>query len=192
MMSLSVFDGPRDRGLLDRLELRVALVGHVGGLHQLLVDTRGLWNLRQQHRFGGLIGARHGREHARPLVRQRDLLEVVGQVRRCERPRPVEIGCAEPAAGNQVVHRTLRAAQPEDVALGVADPDQPGAGHRQVIRRPLEQNQFRRRRADEHLRRLGGRQRPAGQRCLDVLPVLVGRQLCKAQSAACLQASRVP
>ena len=47
----------------------------------------------------------------------------------------------------------------------------------QIVRRAAQQNQLRRRRADEHLRHRCRRQRAAGQRRLHVLPVVVGRQL---------------
>ena len=56
MMSLSVLVARATVGLLDRLKLRIALVLHLGRLHQLLVDARRLRDLRQQHRLGGLIG----------------------------------------------------------------------------------------------------------------------------------------
>ena len=54
---------------------------------------------------------------------ERDLLEVVGQRRRGERPRPVEVRRREPSARDEEVDRPRRA-HAEHVALGVADPQQ--------------------------------------------------------------------
>ena len=113
--------------------LRLVLVGHFGRLELLLVDARGLRDLRQEHRLGGLIGAGHRRQHARALVLERDLLEVGRQRRRRERPRPGEVGRREPAAGDDVVDRA-GLAHPEHVALGVAHPQQAGAGHGRIAR----------------------------------------------------------
>ena len=96
--SLSVFTARCTVVCLDRRELRIALERDVGRLQLLLVHARGLRNLRHEHRFGGLIGAGHRRQHARALVLERDLLEVRRQRRRGERPRSGEVRRREPAA----------------------------------------------------------------------------------------------
>ena len=91
MMSLSVFTAcSTPLRALDRLELRIALIGDLRRLQFLLVHARGSRNRREQHGFGRLRRARHRRQHARARMLDRDLLEVLRQRRRGERPRPVE------------------------------------------------------------------------------------------------------
>ena len=110
----------------------------------------------------------------------RDLLEVLRQLRRGKGPGAVEARRAEPAPGDQEVEGAV-AAHPEHVGFGVVHPEQgrrPGDGD--VADRPLEQDELGRRRADEHLRRRLGVELLARQGRLDVLPVVVGRQLGEA------------
>ena len=116
-------------------------------------------------------------------------LKSSGRVGRRERPRPVEAGAVNQRPETRKYTGPVLA-EPEDVAVGVGDPEQARAGHRQIVRRAAQQNQLRRRRADEHLGRR--RQRAAGQRRLHVLPVVVGGQLREARPAACPPASTVP
>ena len=125
MMSLSVFVARCDDcRLRDRLELRLAVVGHVGRLELLLVHARRLRHLREQHGFGGLRRARHRRQHARARVLERDLLEVCGGSFGVANVHgPVEVRRREPAAGDEEVDGA-GPAHAEHVALGVLHPEQ--------------------------------------------------------------------
>ena len=124
--------------------------------------------------------ARHRREDARPLVLERDLLELGGQGRRRERPRSREVRRREPAPRHQEVNGAGRA-HPEDVAVGVAHPQQLRPAHdRCVVRLASQQHQLRGLQADEHLRRLAGVDLLARQALLHFLPVLVVGQLLEA------------
>ena len=83
-----------------------------------------------------------------------NLLERGRHVRRRERPGAVEPRRREPAPGHQEVDRS-GLAHPEDVALGVADPQKVvGARHQLVVRRPLQQDQLGGDGAHEDRRRL--------------------------------------
>ena len=179
-MSLSVLTARCDRRRLDRLELRIALERDVGRLQLLLVDARGLRDLREQHRFGRLRRCRAPTRARASAVLERDLLEVGRQRRRRERPRAGEVRRREPAAGDEVVDRrrscpcgTRRSRCCSPTAAPV-----PGTGS--VVRLAGQQNQLRRAGADEHLRHRRRGERLARQVRLDVLPVLVRRQLLEA------------
>ena len=80
MMLLSVLTARSTLRLLDLLELRLALVPHLGRLQLLLVHARGLGNLREQDGLRRLLRARDGGQHARARMLERDLLEVRGQL----------------------------------------------------------------------------------------------------------------
>ena len=107
----------------------------------------------------------------------RDLLEVGGESGCRERPRAVQGGGLEPAAGDQE-RKVAVQPHPEQVAFRVVDPEQ---GLRpvnlQVAGGALQHDQLGRLRTDEHLGNGLARGLLAGQRGLDVLPVLVCRQL---------------
>ena len=179
MMSLSVLVARASDGVGDRIELRLAVVFHVGRLDLFLVHARRLRHLREQHGFGGLGSARHRGQHARPRVLQRNLRELRRQLRRGERPGPGEIRGREPAPGDQEVDGA-GPAQPEHVAHGVLHPEQVGrAVHQQVVRRAGHEDQLSRCGADEDGRRLAARLL-ARQARLHVLPVFVGWQLLEA------------
>ena len=173
-------DGALHGGLLDRLELRrAALIRDLRRL-QRLAHARRLRDLREQNGFGGLRRARHRREDARPLVLERDLLELGRQVRRRERPRTGEVRRREPAARDEEVDGAALP-HPEDVAVGVADPEELlRAWDSQVVRLAPQQHQLRRLQADEHPRRLAGADLLARQARLHFFPVLVVRQLLEA------------
>ncbi len=135
-------------------------------------DRGRLRDLREQHRLERLRSARDRREHARPRMIERDLLEVIRKTRRRERPRACKTGRGEPAPRNEVVERAVRA-EAEQIAVGVAHPLEARAGHRLVGRRAAQHDQFRRFRADEHGWRLRRGNRLARQRRLDAGPVAI-------------------
>ena len=83
-----------------------------------------------------------------------NLLEVRGKRRRCKGPRSREIGRGEPAAGHEVVNRS-RLSIAEDVAFRVADPDEIRSLDDQIVRFAGEQNELRRRGADEPVYQAG-------------------------------------
>ena len=153
MMSLSVFTARDDRRLLDRLELRIALVLHLGRLDLLScrrapsAESAPAAPLRPPASVPGTEASTRDRWCASGIF-----LKSSGSVGVANVHGPVEVRRREPAAGDEEVDRA-GLAEPEDVALGVADPEQLRAGHRQIARRAAQQNQLRRRRADEHLRR---------------------------------------
>ena len=171
--------GALDGRLLDRRELRIARERHVGSLQLLLVDARGLRNLGHEHRFGGLIGAGNRRQHARALVFEGDLLEVCRKRWRGKRPRSGEVGRREPPSRHEVVDGS-GLAHAEDIALGVADPEESGALDQKVAGLAGEQDELGRLLADEHFRHCRRLDRLARQVGLDVLPVVLVRQLLEA------------
>ena len=117
-----------DRGLFDRLELRIAGVLHLGRFHVFLADARRLRDLSKQDRLGRLVGPWDGCEHVRSWMREWNLLEILGEHLRGKRPRTREIGRGEPATRHQEIDRPVFT-EPEDIALGVVHPEQRCATH---------------------------------------------------------------
>ena len=178
-MSLSVFTARCTVVVSIGANSGVALERDVGRLHFLLVDARRLRHLREQHRFGRPIGARHRREHARSRMLERNLLEVGGQRRRGKRPRPGEVRRREPAAGDQVVDRPVLPIRKTSLSVLLTH-SRPVPGTGDVLRRAGQENQLRRLQADEHLGDGRRGDRLARQVRADVVPVLVRRQLLEA------------
>ena len=167
-------------GRRDWLELGcAAVIRDLGSCHGL-ADARGLWNLREQDGLGGLRRAGHGRQHARPFVLERNLLEGGRQAWRGECPWAGEIWCREPSARDEEVDRTLES-HPEHIAVGVADPEELRRTlDGQVARFASQQDQFRRCQTDEHRGRLAGAHPGARETRLHLFPVVVRRQLREA------------
>src|SRR5258706_15869500 len=102
-MSLAVLAARKPARAANRLDLRRALVAPGGRLRTRAADRGRLGDLREQHRLERLRSARDRREHARPRMIERDLLEVIRKTRRRERPRAGKTGSGEPAPRNEVV-----------------------------------------------------------------------------------------
>ena len=86
---------------------------------------------------------------------ERNLLEVRRQLRRRERPRAREVRRREPAAGDQVVDRPVLPSRNTSLSVLLThSSDVPSTSTIAGLAR--QQNQLRRLRADEHLRRLAG------------------------------------
>ena len=170
-------DRPLHRRLLDRLELgRSALILDVGGRHGP-TDARGLRNPREQHRLNGLSRTGHRRQHARSLVLDRNLFEVVWQGRCGERPGAREIRRRKPPAGHQEVDRTGHG-HSKEVAIGVADPQELLCTlDLQVVGFPSQQNQFGRFQGDKDFRHVLGAHLLTRQGRLHVFPILIRREL---------------
>ena len=167
-------------GALNRLELRLALIDHLGSLRLLPVDARGSRDRGEQYRFSGLPRTRHRRQHARARMLHRDLREVRWQGRCGKGPRTVERGSLEPAAGDEEVVVPVEA-HAKQIGLGVVDPEQRRRTFDlQVAGRSLEDDQLGGVRADEDLRHFLVRKLLPGDRVPDFVPVVVGGQLREA------------
>ncbi len=157
MMSLSVFTARATVVFSIGSNFGLALVRDLGRLQLLLVDARGLRHLRQQHGLGGLLRAGHRGQHARARVLERNLLEVRRQGRRGERPRAREVRAPRTSARRRGSRpgpvRPMR-----NTSLSVLLTHSsfvPPTGC--VARLARQQDQLRRRRADEHRRHLAPR-----------------------------------
>ena len=190
MMSLSVLTARETVVVLDRLELRIALVVDLGRLH------RPSCSRAPSAASAPAAPPRPPATCPAPTASTRErgcssgiFLKSSGSVGVANVHGPVEARTPR-TTGPRRGSRRAGLAQPEDVAVGVLHPEQIArAGHQQIARLALQQDHLGRLRADEHLRHVLRVELLAGQRRLHVLPVVVGRQLREALRAACRRAS---
>src|SRR5262245_40909397 len=108
-------------------------------------------------------------------------LEIFGQVRCCKLPWTIQCRRFEPASSDEEIEIAV-GSRPEQIGFGVLHPQERfRVVYLQIARDALQHDQLGRLGGDEDLRGRFRSQRPAWYCSLDVLPVLIRRQLGKAR-----------